>query len=251
MKYLLVLFCCCSFISTAVAKCTSSGIYISNNTTELNKNGLVILEFYANSQLLIPGLNIQYPVYLRSSEGKVTLVVRQVLKGYRVTQVIFTADTNLDDQLTYEFHLDKLPKGERKPFRPFIDKQDGKHIVFTVSKASKQTMPSFTGEPTEQKKTFEVFGCGPAKWVYFTIDLSDTTVKFVKALVRSTIKGTTTAYILPVENGLVAIGHDMCGGAFDFNEPDFEVVFALLDSSGNEAVKTNPLAFKAPVLKTG
>ena len=249
MKYLLVLLCCSSFISAAVAKCSSSGIYIKNNTIELNKEGLVVLEFYANSQSLIPHLNTKYPVYLKSSESKLTLVVKQIHKGYHLTQVVLIAETSLNELLTYGFHMDKLPRGERKPMMRTGGKLYGKEIVFTVSKSSKQTMPSFAGEPAEQKKTFDVFGCGPAKWVYFKIGLSDTTVKLVKALVRSKIKGTTTGYILPVENGVVAIGHGMCSGPFDFEESDYEIAFALLDSAGNEREKTKPLAFEAPVLK--
>lgn len=251
MKYILLL----SFLFfcglPTFSKCAGSGIFISNTTTVLNKNGFIILEFYGNSQTLIPELNKKYPVYLKSSEGSIALAIKQIYKGgFRLTQVILIPEAPLNELLAYEFRIDKLPKEESKPSWGKINRlYNEKKIIFTVT-ALQKNMPSFTGAPAEQKKTFARYGCGPAKWVYFGIILSDTSSNLIKVSVKSKIAGNITEYILPVENSTVKIGHGMCSGAFEFNEENYEIIFSILDIAGKEVEKTKPLAFSAPAINT-
>ena len=94
------------------------------------------------------------------------------------------------------------------------------------------------------------YGCGPAKWIYFKVALSDTSVNLIKASVKSKISGIITEYILPVKNGEIKIGHGMCSGAFDLKEEYYEVVFSLLDMSMNEGEKTKPVTFTTPFKNT-
>jgi len=78
------------FITTIVsAKCASSGIYCLSKSSALNKNGLIILEFHASSQSLISDLNSKYPIYFKSSKGKVLLNIVETLKGeMSLTQIV-------------------------------------------------------------------------------------------------------------------------------------------------------------------
>lgn len=154
MKYFLWLFTFLISVSPAFSKCANNGIYFTSPATVLNKNGIIILEFYGNSQTCISGLGDKYPVYLKSSEGKTNLLVKKILKGsFRLTQVILTSEKPLNEFLTYEFFIDKLPKNESKPIRQGIDGlYDKKPITFTVVKDSRKEVASFSHEPTEQKK---------------------------------------------------------------------------------------------------
>lgn len=246
MKYLFVLLLCCPFNSPLYSRCANHGIYFTGSSTTLSQSGMIILEFYGSSQQLIPELNKKYPVYLKSSQGKTSLFVKQILKGqFRITQVLLMPDKPLDALLTYTFRIDKLPKEES------VGSMYGKKAtVFTVNSAAGKSKPVFEQEPSECKKTFASFGCGPARWVYFKVVLSDTACRLIKASVKSTISGEVTEYILPIENGVVKIGHGMCSGAFSFEEEHYAIVFSLLDPEGKESGKSGTIRFTAPIAAT-
>jgi hypothetical protein len=110
MKIILILFLSLIINPNVFAKCGSNGISCLNKKINLDKNGLIILEFYKISQTLIKDLNQKYPVYLQSNFGKVSLQVVEVLKGeMSITQVVLKPVKPLKIDQYYLFKIDNLP----------------------------------------------------------------------------------------------------------------------------------------------
>jgi len=236
---------------TVAAKCAGSGIYLLSKNSTLNKNGLIILEFYAGSRSIIQDLNKKYPIYLQSSNGKITLMPVEILKGeMQVTQVILKASAELAENAVYILHIDNLSKYER--LQHYNERsQRWEPITFKISSSADTEAPVLKGQPAEQKKTMVGYGCGPARWVYFTLAGQDKSELFVKASVRNKTTGLTTNYILLLENGIAKVGHGMCSGAFHFDDGNnFEITFQLFDQSGNKSSLTKSISFTSPNAST-
>ncbi|MET0393801.1 MAG: hypothetical protein ABW019_11705 [Chitinophagaceae bacterium] len=236
----------------AHAKCTSSGIYTVSQNPTLNQNGWVILEFYASSQQLVAELDKKYPIYLQAGKEIITLKPIEVLRGeFLVTQVVFKPASTLKEGQTYTLHIDKLPEYETEPRQYNNGSGKWEAVTFRVRGYTDEQPPAFTSLPAEHKKTMVQFGCGPDRWVCFSLAVQDESETFVRARVKNIGTGLVTEYILAIENGQVMVGHGMCSGPFHFSGGnDFEVSFRLVDQSGNKSKPTTPVLFTAPVSPT-
>ena len=241
------------FIATlASAKCAINGIYCLSKSSTLNKNGLIILEFYASSQSLISDLNKKYPIYLKSFYGKIQLNVIETLTGeMHLTQIVLKPTTELKVGEIYTLQIDNLPKYERRLGRYNSLSNKWESLTFNVNNSEDNDIPTLSSTPTEQKKSLVYYGCGPASWVFFNITGQDKSELFVRANVKNKMTGKVTTYILVIENGLSKVGHGMCSGAFHFDNGDnFEITFQLFDQSGNKSALTNTIYFTRPKIST-
>lgn len=241
------------FISTILsAKCANSGIRSLSKSSVLNRNGLIILEFYASSQAIVQDINKKYPIYLKTKKEKVILLAIEVLKGeFQITQVIFKPSSELMENEVYELHIDNLPGYESKPETYNASLRKREALTFHTNNIADIEQPVFAGIPVETKKTMVEYGCGPARWVDFRFSEQDKSETFVITSVKNMNTGKLTKYILPIENGVVKVGHGMCGGAFHFDNGEaFEVSFTLLDQSGNKSHATPVISFQKPTVST-
>ncbi len=56
----------------------------------------------------------------------------------------------------------------------------------------------------------------------------------IKTTVKNLKTGKETTYYIQPEEGKINVGHDMCSGAFDFDDSEnYEVGFSFMDASGN------------------
>ena len=238
--------------SIASAKCASNGIYCLSTSSKLNRNGLIILEFYASSQHLVPGLNQKHQIYLTSRGKKVHLMVLETLKGeMNVTQVVFKPSSDLNANEVYKLEISNLPADERNPTR--YNRSSGKWeaLTFEISTKIDREMPTFNIVPTQQKKTLAFYGCGPASWVYFNVAGNDSSELFVRVNVKNRTTKKVTTYLLSIEDRLIKVGHGMCSGAFVFDNGDnFEAEFQLVDQSGNQSKATTAITFTKPINET-
>lgn len=234
----------------ASAKCGPGGIFIVGESKTLYKNSILVLEFYAMRQGVVPDIGNKYLVWLRSKNAKVALQPIEVLKGeMEVTEIVFRPTCDLVEGEVYELVVDGLKNWDRfgrynsetNKFEPYS---------FTIVKnTTVNTALSFTAAPLETKKEMEVYGCGPARYVHFSI-AADPSVKYVRANVKNKSTGKTTTYILTIKNGEVLVGHGMCSGAFHFEDSEkFIVGFALVDDAGNTGQYSAPIDFTKPDLK--
>ena len=249
MKYAIVTIFSFFIAIAASAKCASSGISLLSGQT-LNRNGLIILEFFGSSQPVVAELNKKYPIYLELGGKKVSLTVIETLSGEMLlTQVVLKPAGQLEAGKTYALQIKNLPKQEQRLGNYNYELKKWEDVTFKVNNSIDIIAPVLSGTPVEKKKTMDVFGCGPARWVYFGIDGQDQSELFVRASVKNSVTGKITTYIVAIENGMVKLGHGMCSGAFAFNSDDkLEVSFQLFDQSGNKGVLSNAVAFTRPVL---
>lgn len=248
MKHFFFIFVSTFITLTVTAKCTDRGIYSLSQSSSLNKNGLVILEFYGSSQTFVKDLNKKYPIYLKSIRSKVKLIPVEILKGeMKVTQVIFKPGEGLKPNELYTLEIAHLPVNENQPSKT----DGGLPIRFKISKTNDIQKPVYTNIPTEQKKTIKLFGCGPASWVYFNVPALDNSEFYVRIQVKNQSSGIKTEYILNPENGLIRVGHGMCSGAVYFeNCRQYEIRFQLVDQSGNKSSFTKVISFTSPTFSS-
>lgn len=220
------------------------GIYLLSGSSALNKNGLIILEFYASSQSLIKDLNTKYPIYLKNKGSKVTLVPIEILKGeMKLTQVVFKPGKGLKVGEEYSLVISNLPSYETQPVRTDSDMS----VRFKINNTSDFKKPVFTGLPIERKKTMDLFGCGPASWVYFNIPALEDSEYYVRIRVQGQSSGMKTEFILKPEEGMIKVGHGMCSGAIFFkNNRKYTISFQLMDQSGNISPFTRTITFTSP-----
>ncbi|MDH7460131.1 hypothetical protein QEG73_02535 [Chitinophagaceae bacterium 26-R-25] len=234
--------------NVALAKCGMNGIFCLSQRSTLNKNGLIVLEFYALSQPLVSDLNGKYSVYLKSSGKKVQLNVIEILKGEMwVTEVVLKPATGLRVGTRYTLEIDSLPKYEDGPKKYNDSTKKWERLSFTITDTVDSDIPVLNSAPTINKETSIAYGCGPETFVYFNLSGQDKSELFAKATVQNKKTGFSTTYILRIEDGLAKVGHGMCSGPFLFKEGNnFEVTFQLFDQSGNVSTTTQAISFTKP-----
>lgn len=236
----------------AKADCTANGIYCWPNTSAVKSNPVFVLTFYAYSQTIVPGLNKQYSIYLKSGEQKVPLLISEVYQGqFRLTQVILKPARQLTPGKEYQLVIDSLPNhdGISKWNKELRKAELPK---WKVLKEADTDLPAWTTLPVYQSKSIIYFGCGPSLSVLFGFGATDESDILIKTTVRNTLTGKyTTYYLESTDKTNISVGHDMCSGAFDFETDDkYEVSFELMDASGNPGcIASTPILFTRPTKK--
>lgn len=238
------------FSITLHAECTMSGLSIFPHSGSISKNQIFVIEGYSMSQQTILGLNKKYSIYLKSGNKKIKLIVTELCIGqYNLTQVIVKPEELLEMGKEYTIIIDSLPKFERlhqintltKKYEPF---------KYTVKTDVDTQSPKVNGNPFELKKKFAQYGCGPSMYVVFSNPAKDQSPLLVKTSVKNLLTGHTATYYLLPKDEQIKVGHDMCSGAFDFDESEFyEVSFSFMDSSGNITKWDGPgIRFSKPTI---
>jgi hypothetical protein len=232
--------------------CSSSGIHCVNQNLTINRNGIIILEFYSLSQGFITDLNNKYPVYLESLTDKIKLNIVETLKGDKnVTQVLFKPESELKLNEKYNLIIDSLPWQAGKLKRYNVESSKWELLTFTGSDYEDNESPTFTNNPKELNKKLVYYGCGPSTFVSFKIFGKDGSELFVRATLKNKKNGRTTTYILKLVGDVVKVGHGMCSGGFRFDDGEkFEVSFQLFDQSGNRSATTKVITFTKPTKPT-
>jgi len=251
MKNILVISALLFSTFTAFADCAGSGIYFWPQTPTIKQNSIIVIECYAQSQKIISELNSTYPIYLKSGDNKIKLNVSEICVGqFYLTQAILVPEEKLQAGLDYELCIDNL---EGKETFTKWNSTTKKHeaIKWQVEEGTDTEKPTWTKKPDLQKKTYVPFGCGPAVNVHFNFAVYDESPFLLRATVTNVETSTKSTYYLNLNKGTeVLIGHNMCSGAFKFDEgKQYEISFDIVDYSGNTtAWAYNNILFTAPLL---
>jgi len=251
MKTGLIILFALFLTSSAFADCEDTGIRVFPEGETLGQNSIIVLEGYAESQKIILGLNKKYPVYFKSGEKKVNLMVKEICIGqYYLTQALLTPETKLESGLEYTLCIDSLPNQEA--FTRYNYKSNKlEFIKYKVVDRSDTDNPILLSKPKVLKKILEFYGCGDVDFVVFDFHVKDSSDLIIKTIVKNLASGKESAYYLEPRNNQIYVGHDMCSGAFVFdNSSKYEVEFSILDTSGNLTLWTGErIKFTKPTNK--
>ncbi len=249
MRTILLLFFLSSTIQYVSGFCTSRGISVFPSGKTIRPNTIFMVEGYSQSQEVIEKLGTTYPVYLINGKTKIRLNVKETLKGgYLITQAILIPERLPKKGVRYTFVIENLPKEEGK--LTVWNKNLGKDeaLTFEVIGNNDLTKPIFTAIPQKIDKKNVTYGCGPEVWVRFSCLVQDSSEVLIKATVKSLTTNDSASYYLDHGDSSLFIGHNMCSGAFLFNQGDqYQVTFMLIDASGNTTEWVgDPILFTRP-----
>jgi len=141
--------------------------------------------------------------------------------------------------------LDEL---ENQVFKYNYSTSQREKVKWTVVAGQDNSAPTWTSMPKFKNSTYQEYGCGPAVFANFTFSATDNSEYLIKTTVKNLSNGKETTYYLTGKENIIAVGHGMCSGAFNFDGGDkFEVEFGLFDASGNLTNWTGErIAFNRP-----
>jgi len=235
-KTLLILFSI-FFTGHLFAKCDFSGLSTFPANGTIKQNSWIILEGYAESQKIINSLNQDYPIYLEAKGHKVKLNVKDVFKGmFRVTQAILIPEENLIPGNIYYLKIDKLKKSQRSLLTIWnSENNESEPIAWKVKSGIDISIPVFNSVPKLIDNTKTHYGCGPEIHADFKFEATDDSELLIKTEFVNIKSGETNIYHLNIsEINILSVGHEMCSGAFEFEENEkYKVRFNLMDICGN------------------
>ncbi len=217
------------------SKCASSRLYFWPAKQTISQNSIFVIDGYASSQKIINELGKTYTVYLKSDNQKIKLNVQEILVGqFRLTQAILKPETTLSVGKEYELVIENLGDLENLVTKYNSETKQYEKVKWTVNDVIDTASPTWTSNPKFKNSRFDMYGCGPAIFAYFTYSASDHSEYLVKTTVKNKSTGLETTYYLKPEEKVIEIGHGMCSGAFIFDGgTKFEIEFSLFDASGN------------------
>lgn len=237
------------FASIARADCAGNGITCWPQSATLNKDPLIIVTFYGNSQRVADSLNNKYPVYLLDDTCKIKLVVTEICKGeFEVTQVLFKPAEELIEGHAYQLFIDSMHDHISAIPRYNAATKKMEAAKWTLTEQTHTGTAKLTEAPIIDSEKYVEYGCGPERWLYFSWKKIPENIPLVYATLTHKKTGRQTSYYLEVTDNKVAVGHGMCAGAFYFDtENEYEITFTSVDAHGNKAPGSSaPLKFSAP-----
>lgn len=226
-----------------VAKCAGSHLTFFPFGEEIKQNTIFMVEGYRYEEI-INGLNKKYPIYLRSGNQKVKLVIFDKQIGeYGLSQVLMKPIEILKTGTEYEIVIENFPVHE-----PLHKSKTEVFRKWKVKFGMDTDPPKFKEYPKEVNRESAFYGCGPAVFVNFSCKVNENSGYLVKTVLKNLTTGSIKVYYLTSQNDIVEVGHNMCSGAFALkSEENYEVAFSLIDASGNENLTGQKIIrFKAP-----
>lgn len=256
MKQLLALaFGLLSSIAT-YADCLTKMLWVFPDGPAIKQNSIFVLYGMGQSEPVILGLNKTYSIYLKSGETKVRLQVTETHVGqYGQAQALLKPETALAPGQEYALCIDSLPEYEYPGrYNPSTERYEP--VTYKVLAEKDTVPPKLVSQPRVLRKTLAHDGCGPATHVLFSNPAKDDPDVIVRTTVVALKTGRETTYYLQPygpHGAVIQVGHDMCSGAFTFEEgDDYEVSFSFMDASGNMISREGErIKFTKPVKDTG
>jgi hypothetical protein len=231
------------------SKCESSGLYFWPTKQTISQNSIFVIDGYATSQKIINGLGTTYKVFLKSDNQQIKLNVQEILVGqFRLTQAILKPEKTLSVGQVYELVIENLGDLENEVSKYNYTTGENEKIKWTVTSNNDTIPPIWTEKPIFKDGSYMQFGCGPDVFANFSFSASDNSEYLIKTTLKNKSTGIETTYYLNADDKEIAVGHEMCSGAFNFDGGDkFEVEFSLFDASGNLTKWTGErIEFKRP-----
>jgi hypothetical protein len=234
------------------SKCVSSALYFWPNKDVISQNSIFVIDGFGNGQEIVNGLGTVHKVYLKSSNEKIKLNVQEIFVGQMyLTQAVLKPEASLSFGQEYELIIENLGDLEKQVFRynPLTHQEE--KIKWKVTSNPDFTPPIWIKKPEFKNAEYRREGCGPMAFANFIFAASDHSEFLIRTTMKNLLTGNETTYYLNSEYDVIAVGHDMCSGAFTFYPCDrFTIEFSLIDASGNLTKWTGErIEFIGPNLK--
>jgi hypothetical protein len=254
MKKLLFVWIYLSTMALASAECSDWATSFYPHGQTLSAQGIILIEGYGEASQIVRQFNGVYPIYLKAGKHKVKLTIKETNKGYGTLQVVLMPAERLKVGETYTFVIENYtPAVEHFTFTKHNYTTQKYEVPTWKITEAVQSPLAWVKTPTESKKRYTEFGCGPAISVEFNCEVKGSADYLVRVTLTNTAqKNQSSYYILPQNNTILTIGHGMCSGEFGFQqELDYTATFDLVDSAGKiTAWAGKAVAFKKPTTET-
>jgi hypothetical protein len=261
MKNILVLFNFLWFTVNLQAKCGGEGISFYPNNGKLEANSIIILDIYSvHAELenynfsaqqkaeflpvayIAKRLGKEFPMFLVSKNEKIGVEIVEILRGgFFVNQYILKPKKGLKIGERYSLFIQNLPKS--CAFTEPWHLKDENFKSWTIQPSVDNRMGKSPFNWAFEKHEYAFYGCGPSE--YLNLKNSNFNGLVLATLRLKGATKTTQFYLIPNKEGVIAVGHGMCSGAFSFSEKtaDYELTFQAVSWSGQKLKQTATINF--------
>lgn len=217
------------------AKCAAGGDSVYPRASRLPLNGRIVLtrSGLLNAESGPPNLE---PLELRSSGDRVPLRVVETNVGVGQVQFVLAPVRTLLAATQYRLSRkddEGRDAGARRSTETF---------VWTTASGPDKSAPRWRSRPKVGDASYVRYGDGPATRVKVNVAVDDVLTDpgadaavQVRAELYSHDGGSPLRYLIAPINGVIEIGHGMCGGAFPLQPNErYSVLLTAVDAAGNE-----------------
>lgn len=249
-KIILLLLLTCG-IKTALADCSSSGMYFFPETKEISLNSMFIIEGYAFSQKTINSFK-ERTIYLESENGElIELNLQEILKGQmELTQAIFCPISELKPNTTYFLKYSDQTENEGREMMQYNREKREREKVYwkTTDKKALETLDSNLNIGFEETEVVH-YGCGPSANAIFNVKNKSESEIWYKTEVVDLSTNDKKIYYIQEWNGKLNVGYGMCSGAFTYNNKGkYKVRFTPMNTDGKSIKTTDWTTFESPFM---
>lgn len=216
---------------------------------EISLNSIFIIEGYASSQETIMSFTNR-AVFLESNTGEIIeLSLQELHKGQmELTQAVFHPKQELKPNTTYLLKYANQTEQETNELKRLNSEENGYETIHWTTTGRKSAPSLNVNLVLEFNKTEIIhYGCGPSANAVFTIKNKSTTEVWYKTEVVDIATEKKTTFYLLDHNGVLHVGHDMCAGAFQYNDTGkYKVRFTPMNTNGIALNTTDWITFDSP-----
>ncbi len=258
MKLFLTLLLGLLVFGQASARCGDPGLSVFPKNGVIKPNSWILISSGGSGRDVVNSLNQDFPVYLLQGNGDtLALKVIQIETGQHDSpiQAMLKPVENLIVGQSYSLQIDGLDKYQEKIlFKSYTSIDKAAKISWTVRGEPDSLKPLSLAEPTFIDKSAFYWSCGSSAWANFKISAQDQSSLLVETELLEVATGKSHTFHLGLgADGIVGVGHSMCGGVFDFTVTGlYKVRFRLMDICGNKnASWSGWTEFKSPFEEVG
>ena len=216
--------------------CFDPGIQILGSDSILQESGMLVLQSARNSQEILLGLIVKYPVYLRSGNEKVYLKLMETLLGdVYTTQVVLKPIKRIQKEKIYELIIDSLPQR---------DNLSGNNSLSRMRIVPFASMDMVVWPSMPEKLYYQCsippchedifFRCKNRELVSFSLPVGLPGGTLIRAEIENLKTGKKVCQYIQANENHFELGHSECFGNFEFGKnQSFQGRFDILLPNGS------------------
>ena len=214
----------------ARADCASGAVWAWPEPNEpLDRAGRIVLDAYGTDRAWVLDVGRLSPRLAGGGRTVPLRVVESHVGSFEVAQVVLAPDQPLRPGAIYRLVLDGRPTPE------VWNGQKNVPLEWSVASASSSAPPRFRSAPRFDRTSFTGFGCGPAIYAHFVVDIDAPDRVLFRVRAEPLAGGATVEYLVPATDGVLDVGHGMCSGPFTLTaSAQYRITISAVDAAGRE-----------------